>query len=88
MPKPMTTDDIWNELLKATTDYNGSTTQLTRETSLRDALGFDSLNAVEFCMAVEDAFGISITEEEQETLNTLGDYLNIIKTKKGINDEH
>lgn len=52
--------------------------QVTREASLVDDLGADSLDSVELIMAVEEAIGLSIPEEEATTLTTVGavvDYL-------------
>ena len=52
--------------------------QVTREASFVDDLGADSLDSVELIMAVEEATGLSIPEEEATTLTTVGavvDYL-------------
>ncbi len=52
--------------------------QVTREASFVDDLGADSLDSVELIMAVEEAIGLSIPEEEATTLTTVGavvDYL-------------
>lgn len=37
--------------------------KVTLEASLKDDLGIDSLDAVELCMALEEAYGISIEED-------------------------
>jgi acyl carrier protein len=47
--------------------------QLGRDTTLRDDLGLDSLAAIEWGMAIEDAFGIALPEDAMEHVKTYGD---------------
>lgn len=51
---------------------------VTLEASLADDLGADSLDAVELNMALEDACGVSIPDEELAKLKTVGDIFNYI----------
>ena len=46
-----------------------------------DDLGLDSLTMVEIVLAVEDAIGTTIAEEDVQKLRTLGDIKNFIKEK-------
>ncbi len=48
------------------------------EASLTEDLEADSLDAVELNMALEDAFGVSIPDEELANLKTVGDIFNYI----------
>lgn len=48
---------------------------------LIDELGLDSLTMVEIVLAVEDATGASIDNEEVQSLRTLGDVKKFIKNK-------
>ena len=51
---------------------------ITMETNLIDDLGADSLDVVELIMALEDEFGVSISDEDAAQLYTVGrivDYL-------------
>ncbi len=53
--------------------------EVTMEASLADDLGADSLDAVELNMAFEDAFGISIPDEDMQEMKTVADVVNYIE---------
>ena len=44
---------------------------ITIETSLIDDLGVDSLDVVEMIMALEDEYGVTVSDEEAVNLNTV-----------------
>ena len=50
-----------------------------RETSLKDDLEMDSLDAVELNLAIEEAFGITISDEALEGFVTVGDIVNYLE---------
>lgn len=52
--------------------------KVTMEASLTEDLEADSLDAVELNMALEEACGVSIPDEELATLKTVGDIFNYI----------
>ena len=52
--------------------------QITPEASFIDDLGADSLDQVELVMALEEAFGSDIPEEEAEKLLTVGSVIEYI----------
>ena len=52
--------------------------EVTMEASLTEDLEADSLDAVELNMALEDACGVSIPDEELAKLKTVGDIYNYI----------
>ena len=52
--------------------------KVTMEASLTEDLEADSLDAVELNMALEDACGVSIPDDELANLKTVGDIYNYI----------
>ncbi len=51
---------------------------VTPDASFFDDLGADSLDIVELVMALEDSFGISIPDEDAESIKTVGDAVDYI----------
>jgi len=49
--------------------------------SFRDDLGADSLDAVEFIMALEEKFGIEIPDEDAEAMQTVDDAIKYVESK-------
>ena len=54
---------------------------LTMETSLKDDLDADSVDAVEVIMALEEEFDIEIPDEEAENFKTIGDIVEYIEAQ-------
>ncbi len=56
--------------------------QVTPDTSFINDLGADSLDTVELVMELEDAFDVSIPDEDAEKIQTVGDAMRYIKEHK------
>ena len=54
------------------------------EASFMDDLGADSLDIVELIMAMEENFGIEISDDELGTLRTIQDVIDFINKKRGM----
>ena len=52
---------------------------LTPETNLKKDFGADSIDSVEVVFEIEETYGIEIDDSVAETINTIGDAINVIK---------
>lgn len=57
--------------------------EVTPEAHFIDDLGADSLDTVELVMALEEEFGIEISDEDAEKIQTVGDVIKFIDKLKG-----
>ncbi len=57
--------------------------QVMPETRFREDLDVDSLDLVEATLALEDAMGIKIPEEEMEDVQTVGQAVELVAAKLG-----
>ncbi|HAN40942.1 MAG TPA: acyl carrier protein [Candidatus Cloacimonas sp.] len=62
---------------------NVEESQIVPEANFIDDLRADSLDTVELVMAFEDEFEISIPDEDQEKLRTVGQAIEYLKEKLG-----
>lgn len=56
--------------------------EVTMEATFRDDLGADSLDLFEIVMAIEEEFEISISNEDVEQIQTVGDAVNYITERQ------
>ena len=56
--------------------------QITPETNRYEDLEADSLEAVELSMALEEAFGVGIADEDMTQVKTVADIVNYLSGKK------
>src|ERR1700747_551071 len=57
-------------------------TEVTPEASFIEDLGADSLDIVELVMALEEQYGIEISDEDAEKIRTVKDVVNYIEAHK------
>jgi acyl carrier protein len=48
------------------------------ESKITEDLGADSLDAVELIMAIEDEFGVSVSDEAAQNIRTVGDIVELL----------
>jgi acyl carrier protein len=56
---------------------------VTEKTSFVDDLGADSLAIVELVLAMEEAFGVAIPDDQAENLRTIGDAVDYVLANAG-----
>jgi acyl carrier protein len=73
-------NEITTKIIKIAADQAGvSIEEVTRETNFVNDLNFDSLDAVEFAMSLEDEFGVTVPDEEMENIKTIDDAVQLVK---------
>ncbi len=56
-----------------------SAAELRDEMNFADDLGIDSLDLAQIIMAVEDEYDVELAEEALDTIETIGDALNMLR---------
>ena len=57
---------------------------IVEEARFREDLGADSLDLVEIIMALEDRFGVSVSEEDAKGITTVGQGLDVFLNKAAV----
>ncbi len=55
--------------------------RVTENAALIDDLGADSLDTIELVMALEEEFGIDITDDDASAIQTVGDVVRVIDAR-------
>lgn len=75
-------DAIFEKLVQIIVDNLGvDPSEVTKEASITEDLNADSLEIYEIVVAIEQAFEISIPDEAAESITTVGDAYQFIKSK-------
>jgi len=81
-PPPAPRTDLWPKVHDILTKQLGiHPSGITPQADFVKDLGIDSLDAIELVMAVEEEFGIEITDEEAEKVLTVADLLLCLEGK-------
>ncbi len=74
-------DEIYDKVKDVIVDQlNVEEDDVTEDATFVDDLGADSLDIVELVMALEEAFGVSIPDEDAEGIKTVGDAVSYIQS--------
>ena len=77
----MTEQQIFDRIVTIIQERQGENFVVTENLSLKDDLDADSVDLMEFVLTVEDEFGIEISDEEIDNLQSVADVLAIIKNR-------
>ena len=77
----MTDQQIFNRIVTIIQERQGEDFVVTENLSLKDDLDADSVDLMEFILTIEDEFGIEISDEEIDNLQSVADILAIIKNR-------
>ena len=79
----MDENEVLEKVKKVVIEQLGvSEAEVKKESSFVDDLGADSLDTVELVMALEEAFGTEIPDEDAEKIKTVGDTVTYILSSK------
>ena len=62
-------------------NLNKPVEEITQDKEIVKDLGADSLDIVEMLMALEDEFGVTVSDEDAIKIKTVGDIVNTIEKK-------
>ena len=71
-------DQMLAKLKEVLVEQTDLADEVTPETHFVNDLNFDSLEAVEFVMSVEEVFDVSIADEEADDIKTVGDVMDLL----------
>ena len=83
----MQSEEVMAKLKELVMDrLNVEEDQIKPEASFVEDLGADSLDIVELIMGIEEEFDVEIPDEDAEKLTNVGEALNYVKSKLGVED--
>ncbi len=80
----MDSEQIRKQVIEILTPYvkdRSALEQATSETNMLDDLKVNSARFVDIVLAIEDAFDIEISDDELDSVNTIGDCVSMISAK-------
>ena len=77
----MTQEIIYQKIVSIIQERQGKSFEVTPELSLKDNIGADSVDMMEFILTLEDEFGIDILDEDIDRLGNVADIVTYIEKK-------
>ncbi|KJQ56269.1 acyl carrier protein [Streptococcus gordonii] len=77
----MTQETIYQKIVSIIQERQGKSFEVTPELSLKDNIGADSVDMMEFILTLEDEFGIDILDEDIDLLCNVADVVAYIEKK-------
>jgi len=77
----MTQETIYQKIVSIIQERQGQSFEVTPAFSLKDNLGADSVDLMEFILTLEDEFGIEISDEDIDRLGNVADIVAYIEKK-------
>ena len=78
----MTEKEIFDRIVTIIQERQGKDFVVTESLSLKDDLDADSVDLMEFILTLEDEFNIEISDEEIDQLQSVGDVVEVVKSKE------
>ena len=78
----MTEKEIFDRIVTIIQERQGEDFVVTEALSLKDDLDADSVDLMEFILTLEDEFNIEISDEEIDQLQSVGDVVEVVKSKE------
>lgn len=74
--------EIFDKVAAIIQEIRGGNLEITPELSLYDDLGADSVELMEFIIAIEDTFGIEISDEDADKLTDVASFVELVAEKE------
>ncbi|MBF1698409.1 acyl carrier protein [Streptococcus sanguinis] len=77
----MSEKEIYAKIVEIIQEHDSSKLHITPELSLKEELGVDSVDLMEFIINLEEAFDIEIPDEDMDNFKTISDVVTYIHEK-------
>ena len=77
----MSEKEIYAKIVEIIQEHDSSKLHITPELSLKEELGVDSVDLMEFIINLEEAFDIEIPDEDMDNFKTISDVVAYIQEK-------
>ena len=77
----MSEKEIYTKIVEIIQEHDSSKLQITPELNLKEELGVDSVDLMEFIINLEEAFDIEIPDEDMDNFKTISDVVAYIHEK-------